>query len=96
MRRFRSFLCMRRDVSGTGACSSPVALFSLHAQRCFYHHFEEYYPYTVFSACAEMFLAFLIIPFLLLGFLCMRRDVSEDKPIGIKVSQFSLHAQRCF
>ena len=91
-----SFLCMRRDVSQTQKRRNMDRPFSLHAQRCFQVLYGFLSRYIVFSACAEMFLTFLLIWSLITRFLCMRRDVSILTLQLLRHIRFSLHAQRCF
>ena len=90
------FLCMRRDVSEYRTAASWCNAFSLHAQRCFWHHQCFWFVYSVFSVCAEMFPMILLMERPLLCFLCMRRDVSSSTTSSIADESFSLHAQRCF
>ena len=51
-----SLLCMRRDVSGEKKDLDNYRLSSLHAQRCFQSITLTVSGFSVFSACAEMFL----------------------------------------
>ena len=52
--------------------------------------------FKVFSACAEMFLAYAMRPGYFYCLLCMRRDVSGCYCHFRGVKKSSLHAQRCF
>ena len=91
-----SFLCMRRDVSYYSRRFALYEEFSLHAQRCFYLLQRFFFLWWVFSACAEMFLIWIISYRKNSSFLCMRRDVSIILTGILLLLKFSLHAQRCF
>ena len=69
---------MRRDVSKTEGKINVTDLFSLHAQRCFLCPHIIPCSKGVFSACAEMFLKDQKFSYREIGFLCMRRDVSQE------------------
>ena len=89
-------LCMRRDVSYDSPLCYYEGKYSLHAQRCFSVLAPPEVLHLVFSACAEMFLGHAIGLGMLLGILCMRRDVSQQDLLGHRDKPYSLHAQRCF
>ena len=92
----RSFLCLRRGVSGTESTLSDFCDFSLPTQRCFYPHLFFYLSNSLFSAYAEVFPVQGDHERARVSFLCLRRGVSRQHFFCPTIGFFSLPTQRCF
>ena len=91
-----AFLCLRRGVSPRRSPSSPMPSFSLPTQRCFPPIVVGLSHVVLFSAYAEVFLAYAMTSRDIITFLCLRRGVSQP-PNRLKSCEvFSLPTQRCF
>ena len=75
----RSFLCLRRGVSGTEVAVLVALAFSLPTQRCFSGGQRGHCLPQLFSAYAEVFPAFLTHSQAGISFLCLRRGVSPSR-----------------